>query len=347
MSVTSRMARAFRAPERGPFLLVVKAAAAAILAWLLASALIQGPPPVFGAIAALLVVQPSVDQSFAKAIERSIGVIAGVVVASLLGLAFGSQTWVVLVAIAAGLLLGWVLRLTPGGASQVAISALLVLTLGTATPGYSVDRILETLLGAAIGFAVNVAIVPPVAVAPAHARIDAVGEEIAASLDRLADALVTPYTPAQREELILKARLLHPMLASAEASIRAGEDSLTLNPRGRRNRAELADLKSLLETFTPMVRQVGGMTRAVYDHYDETLGDEPLVRDIADQLRRAAHDVRLTVRRVSATDEAPVEQEPALTAPLRVVAPPAHWVLVGALMEDLRRVHEGLVASGR
>ena len=56
----------------------------------------------FAAIAALLVVQPSLNQSLGKALERSVGVIAGVVIASALALAFGQSTWVVVLAVAVG-----------------------------------------------------------------------------------------------------------------------------------------------------------------------------------------------------------------------------------------------------
>ena len=87
------------------------------------------------------------------------------------------------------------------------------------------------------------------------------------------------------------------------------------------------------------------MTRAFCDHYDPTIADEPTVRAIAEQLRRAAHDVRLDVRRTDAAPGGAVEyDEPAaLTAPLSVSAPSrAHWVLIGSMLEDLRRVHESL-----
>jgi uncharacterized membrane protein YgaE (UPF0421/DUF939 family) len=133
---------AVRASRRIPLLQLVKSAVATIIAWLLAGWLIPGPLPVFAAIAALLVVQPSLNQSFAKAIERSIGVIAGVVVASVLGLWLGSTTWVIVLAIAASLALAWALRLTPGALNQVTISAILVLALGVTTPGYAVDRVI-------------------------------------------------------------------------------------------------------------------------------------------------------------------------------------------------------------
>jgi len=87
-----------------------------------------------------------------------------------------------------------------------------------------------------------------------------------------------------------------------------------------------------------------GMTRAVYDRYDATLVAEPTVRAISEQLRRAAHDVRRVVRRTNPDPAHPVtESIPALTAPLAVGAPSSgHWIVVGSLLEDLRRIHETL-----
>ena len=339
-----KVAAAFRASRRAPLLQVVKSAVATVAAWLLAGVLFPGALPVFAAIAALLVVQPSLNQSLSKAVERSVGVIAGVVIASVLALAFGQETWVVLAAVVAALILAWLLRMTTGTSNQVAISAILVLALGAATPQYAVDRVLETILGAAIGFIVNLLLVPPVALEPAHRAIDALGDELAESLERLASALRSPQTPAQLEELMLTARLLRPMRDAADAALLAAEESLTLNPRARRRRDELARLRRSLDTFGPFVVQVIGMTRAVYDRYDEDLSSEPSVRAIAGQLDRAAHDVRRTVRRTSPDPSEPKTASiPALTAPLTIDAPSSgHWVLIGSLLEDLRRIHEAL-----
>ena len=330
---------ALRTSKRSPFLQVAKSAIATIAAWLVAGWLNPGPPPVFAAIAALLVVQPSLNQSFGKAIERSIGVIAGVVIASALALVFGQSTWVVAVAVAIGLLIAWALKMTPGTANQVAISAVLVLALGAATPNYALDRVIETIIGALIGIVVNVVLVPPVAVAPARSAVDALGEELASSLDRLADAFERPQTAARLTELLLQARLMRPMRDAADAAIAAGRDSLALNPRAGRHRHELAGLEHLLDRFGPIVTQVIGMTRAFCDHYDPSIADEPAVQAIGEQLHRAAHDVRLGI----AGSAADVTDEPALTRPLAVLAPSAdHWILIGSLLEDLHRIHAAL-----
>ena len=336
----------FRASRRIPVLQVLKASVATIAAWLITSWVMPGPLPIFAAIAALLVVQPSVNQSFGKAIERSVGVILGVIVATGLSLAFGEHAWVVLVAIVAAMLIAWGLKMTPGTSNQVVISAILVLALGAASPEYSLQRIVETLLGAVIGVVVNVLIVPPVAVAPARRDLGLLGGELAASLERLAAALESPPSPAQLQGLLLEARLMRPMRDAADASIADGEESLTLNPRRSAHRTELAEMRALLDRLSPIVTQVIGMTRAVFDHYDPALAAEPTVQAIAEQLGRASHDVRLAVHLADVEPEPLTSAIPALTAPL-VVRPPtsAHWILVGSLMEDLRRIREELLTD--
>ncbi|QKJ19621.1 FUSC family protein [Microbacterium hominis] len=337
-----RMSATFRAAQRAPVLHLAKSAVATVGAWIVAGWLIPGPPPVFAAIAALLVVQPSVNQSFVKAVERSIGVIAGVVIASVLGILLGSDAWVVLVATVVALVVAWVARVTPGTSNQVAISALLVLTLGTATPNYALDRVLETIIGAVIGILVNLALVPPVLVAPAHAAVDRLGGELAASMERLADAVTTPPAAAHVQGLLIEARLLRPMKDAADQAIGAASDSLALNPRSRRHRDELRDVQTALDRLTPVITQTIGLTRAFADLYDPTLADEPVAAAIAEQLRRAAHDVRVTVR---GTDAAAAASElvPALTTPLMIRTPSdRHWVLIGSMLEDLRRIHAAL-----
>ncbi|MEV8218259.1 FUSC family protein [Microbacterium sp. NPDC077391] len=335
-----RFPAAIRAARRAPLLQVLKSAAATIAAWLIAGWLIPGPLPVFAAIAALLVVQPSVNQSLSKALERSAGVILGVVIAVLLSLLLGAQSWVVLAAVVVAMLAAWSLRASTGTGNQVAISAVLVLALGSSNPDYALDRILETLIGAAVGFVVNVAVVPPVLSAPARRDIGMLGRELAASLGRLADALPITRTPAQLQELMLEARLLRPMKDAAEASLTAAEESLALNPRRGRHRDDLDQLRDVFDRLSPVVTQVIGMTRAYIDHYDDSLATDPTVRAIAEQLHRAGHDVRLAVREAEDEPDARTAPVPALTTPL-VVRPPAsdHWILVGSLMEDLRRIH--------
>lgn len=327
----------------------MKTSVATVLAWFVAVLLLPTELPVFAAIAALLVVQPSVNQSFGKALERSIGVIAGVLIASLIGLVFSNQTWVILLTVVVAIFVAWAFQLTPAAANQVPISAMLVLVLGATTPGYALDRIIETLIGATLGIIVNVLIVPPVVLAPAERDVSLLATELAASLERLAGALTSRQTRQQLDGLMIEVRLLRPMREAAEASVRQGEESLTLNPRQSAHRTRLTETHNLLNRLSPIVTRAIGMTRALHDRYDESLHDEPSIHSIAVELNRAAHDLRLLARPAGeAPAEAPVRtaEIPVLTAPLTIVTPhPEHWLLIGSLMEDLRRIHDEIVGD--
>lgn len=340
-----------QAKARGPLLQVLKTSVAAIAAWLSCNLVLGQPAPIFATIAALLVVQPSVNQSLIKGVERSVGVIFGVLLAFVAGALFGSATWVVLAVILVSLLLAWALRLTPGSANQIPISAMLVVALGGQTASHAGERFIETIIGAAIGLTVNVLIVPPVLLEPARAAIARLASGIASTLDELAESLTTAQSPARREQILLTARGLRTAQDDATNAVTAAQDSLMLNPLGGRHRADLERDRTFLTSLTILVTRVLGMTRALNDHYDNELSTDPVVASIAAECGRAAHDVRLLARQLHRPDDRtgaqPITAElPALTAPLVIARPhPEHWILVGSLMEDLRRVREELIGQ--
>jgi uncharacterized membrane protein YccC len=343
-----------RQSKRTPLLQVVKTSVAVIAAWFASIALLHQPLPIFAAIAALLVVLPSVNQSFVRGLERSVGVMAGVLIAYAAGVLFGDATWIVLVIVVVSLLVAWAFRLTPSSANQVPISAMLVLAIGAQTPDYALDRVLETIIGAAIALAVNALIVPPVLLAPAHLAVGRLARDIAAVLDETAAVLAEPVDAGRLAAGLENARALRAAQARASSAVTAGVESLQLNPRASRNRSVLEADGDLLDRLTVLVNRVVGMVRSVHDNYDPALADDPVVQSIAEDLRRAAHDVRLLARTTEearpgttgrpASSTSSPDDSPALTSPVQVMLPdPDNWVLVGSLLEDLRRVREEII----
>lgn len=332
-----------RSSSRSSLLQVLKTSVAVIVSWVLCSLLFSQAAPIFAAIAALLVVQPSVNQSIAKGLERSVGVILGVVLAYGIGFVFGRSAWVVLAAIVLALVFSWALKLGPGSANQIPISAMLVLSLGALQLNYAVDRILETIIGAAIGLAVNVLIVPPVLLQPAHLAVARLARELAAAMERLADSLSVSTASADLDSMLVKARTLRATRDTATDAVARGAESLTLNPRRSRHRTVLEGDALLLGRLTILVTRVLGMTRAVRDNYRPSLIADPAIVEIAEELRRAAHDVRLLGRDEPSTTTAEI---PLLTAPLQILRPnEEHWILIGSLLEDIRRVRAEIQGS--
>lgn len=336
------------ATKRIPWLQVAKTFIAIALSWVVSMFALQVDMPIFAAIAALLIVAPNLNQTASKGIERTLGVIAGVIIATVFGGIFGHNAIAAIAAIAVALLIGWAGRLSLGMLNQMAISGMIVIVMGGGSVEFALDRIIETIIGAIIGFLVNMLIVAPVHVEPARQRVADLGAELAASLGRLADALEVPQSPGDLQGLILEARLLRNMVEVSRKAIEEARESLALNPRGRRNREQLDEMDALLETkLQSIVTEVIGMTRAFYDHYDDSLPEEPMAHDIAEQLRRCAHDVRLAVHLAEVDPEPLTSAIPALTAPLELSAPRGQrWILIGSLMEDLRRIRETLLTDG-
>jgi uncharacterized membrane protein YgaE (UPF0421/DUF939 family) len=260
--MTVRITANLRVSRRIPLLQALKTSVAVVLAWVISQWLLPGELPIFAAMAAIFVVQPSVNQSLGRALERSLGVVGGVLVALAIGIMFGQDSWIVLAATVLCILLAWALKLSPGSANQIPISAMLVLTLGAATPTYARDRIIETILGAAIAVIINAVIVPPVLLTPAHDAVTRLTDEIAATFDRVANALLSPQKYADLETLMIQARLLRPMLAKAERAISQAEESLTLNPRQARHREVLDADTALYARVTSGTNRAGFLDRA-------------------------------------------------------------------------------------
>lgn len=336
-----RVTGRFTVKVRASWFQLAKAAVAAIATWLVCTALLGAELPLFGAIAALLVMQDNVDQSLTKGIERVVGVLIGVSVALGAGSLFGPQPWLFIAAIVVAMGVGWLLRMTPVATNQVAISALLMIALGGLQLGYGIERLFETAIGATIGVLINALIVAPVKTSPVHLAITDLTTNSAMVLRRIADALDEPRDRAWLHETLSQARELAASRTEVHGLLRAARESLRFNPRSRRYRQALAEDDAMFQNLQHIVTQIIGMARALADNYDPELVNDDAVIGMAEEMRRAAHDLELLLSDLpnSAT---PTDTLPALTKPYTIVQAPnaRYWVLIGSLMEDLRRVRE-------
>ena len=116
--------------------------------------------PIFAPLAAMLTVQATVLKSVRTGLQRTAGVATGVVLAFVLSSALGSL-WSVGILVFVGLA-GRASRSISAsqGSTQIAVSALLVLVLSTGSNSYAIARVLDTLIGAAVGILVSLLVVP-------------------------------------------------------------------------------------------------------------------------------------------------------------------------------------------
>ena len=263
---------------------VLRAALATGIAWELAKMLPGKQPPVFAPLAAMLTIQVTAYESLRAAVQRTLGVVAGVLlafgVAQVLGLHWWSVALVILVAMA----LGQALALGTSGSSQVPVSALLVLGIGAATRSYAYTRVLETLLGAAVGVVVSLVVVPPLHLRDSGKAVRRLTEGQARLLREIAaDLRIGAWPSGSAAKRLTSARALTADLAQAQEAVERVGDSVRLNPRARRARPAARLYRDEMDALHHVQVQIRGIAR--------TLADEAAR---ASEVERAAAEGRLT-----------------------------------------------------
>lgn len=329
--------------KRLPFLQIIKTIVAGVIAWFLAALLLGDTKPVFATIAALIVVQPSVNQSLRRGIERSVGAVVGVTIAFGMVLIFGDVAWVALVSMSSGILLAWIFKLTPATAVQISLSAMLVLALGAITPVYASLRILETIIGALVGIIINAVVAPPVAIAPANEAVSKLGAHVAQILEDMGTVLANQTSARVLDTLYLNARALREEFNETLATLTQAQESLRYNARKKKLSHLLDRENQLMERLAILVTRVIGMARAIRDNYDDSVLGEPTITEISTELGKAGHDLRLLVRDLGlpaiVAPHPATHEIPALTKPIRILSPSTeNWILIGFLIENIRLV---------
>src|SRR3954470_9245085 len=186
---------AVAAQRLGPRLLpIAHTAAAAVLAWYVALAIVPDPRPSFASIAAVISVGATYGHRGRRAAELIGGVVLGLSVADLVVRLIGvgplQMGLMVLVAMSTAVVLG-------GGAllvTEAAVSALLLLaaadpTAATIGPGLSPMRMAEALIGGAIALGVTSVFFPPDPALMVGRAVQSVFAGLGRSLERIAGAL--------------------------------------------------------------------------------------------------------------------------------------------------------------
>ena len=354
----------WRGTGNPPGLRTAKTTLAAVLSWQLAIPL-PGGPPVLAPLTALLVTQVTVVETITGSLQRVGSVVAGVLVAVLFSETVGLHWWSLGLTIFASLALGQVLRLGIHWL-EVPISALLVLAVGGQPGVVAWTRVVETLLGAGVGVAVNLVVAPPVYVQPAGEAVFDLADGMARLLEDAGDELTRGWSGAEAYDRLQRARELDRPVRRAREALGRAEDSLRLNPRRPRIGDPARDLReglSALEHATILLR---GCCRSLVDLDTATdgTGPDPKLRAaLAGLLGETGNAVRIFGELVLAGVSGP----PANEAPLRrallrargrreevaaaMLAGPrgdlGSWQVHGALLANLDRLLSELDPEGR
>jgi uncharacterized membrane protein YgaE (UPF0421/DUF939 family) len=238
---------------------------------------------VIAPLTALLVVQATLFHTIRSAIQRVVGVTAGVLAAVAVSAYVPFSWWVLGLLIAGTLALGLVLRL---GADtlEVPISAMLIFAVDSHTA--AIGRITETLVGAAAGLAAGL-IFAPLRVQPARDAIGDLTRQMADLLTEMAAGLVEVPEPRRAAEWLDRTRALRGEIERLDDALGQAEESVRLNPRRLRDPDPAAGLRDGVDTLERAAADLRVLARSVADSARLDSDDSP-VRDPEARARLAA-----------------------------------------------------------
>lgn len=250
--------------DKGVLVQALKIAISAGLSWALASWWFSSPSPIWAPITASLIALLTVQASIRDALEKIVAVLIGIAVAILLGGLIGLHAWSIAVIVAVGFLVGKVLRLNGGAAAQIPINGLFVLALGSGG-GQVADRLLDTLVGAAVAVIVNFAVVPPNYVASATRSVASLADGVVDVLATMAQSITTPWTLDDAAGWLRTARDHGRVASMAESDVERATQSLQIHPGRSSWTGSLDRLTQTNDTLQIVEVQVRTLARTLRD----------------------------------------------------------------------------------
>lgn len=283
--------------ERDLALLSLKAALAGLIAWMIAGLLLQAPLPFIAPWVAVVLVRSTVYQSVAQALQQLGAIAGGTVLATTGGATLGSATAAMAVVLPVTLLLGNWPRLGDQGIYG-ATAALFVLTSGDMSVDAATARLLESLLGAAVGVGVNMLVLPPVHLRSTRTAVRAVIDEASQTLTAVAEGLSGSWGHREARDWDERARRLFSLIGQARSALDRGRESTWLNP-DRRNRAELrrrhGSFTHTVHVLEQLSDYLSDLTRTLVEASDDRTGRPRPEEGVTVLYTRFLHDVAAAV----------------------------------------------------
>jgi uncharacterized membrane protein YgaE (UPF0421/DUF939 family) len=289
---------------------ILQAGVAAGLAWVIATEVFGHRQPFFAPVAAIITLGLTISQRGRRAAELAIGVAVGIAVGDLLVLEIGvgaaQLALVVMLAIAIATFLGSGQMM----ANQAAVSAALVATIQPPTHGVTFARFLDALVGGAMALLVNALVLPADPMAAIRSAARPVLEELAATLDDIAAALVERDRKLA-EAALLRARGIDEAGDRLADAVATGRETTRFAPPRRRFRARVEDYAEAAMRIDLAVRNVRVLARGTIRAIRL---DENVPPAAAEAIRYLADAVRGLVDVLEHPERVAAVHEPALRA---------------------------------
>lgn len=235
--------------------LVAKIGLAAVLAWWV-STLLGAERPAFAAIVPLVALRADDPYGvLGVSLFRIVGTVAGILL-GIVALAIdpNAPLWLVVVTIAVSLAVGLVARGPNEAINPItAVTALVMIFVGRGrVDSYAVDRIWETLVGAAVTMLVAVGLWPPDPIAGLREMLRDLRRDVSGDLR---DVALLPGRPLHEADHMLDERIRRSMdTGDVTRTLDRANSGLRWNPRQRGRRIELIALAVPIRQLMAMSR---------------------------------------------------------------------------------------------
>ncbi len=246
---------------RGGWLQILQTAVAACVAWFLAVLLLGIDRPTFAPIAAVISLGLAVGERGRRAVELTLGVAFGILLADLLVSLLGVGAVQAGIVVALAMTVAAFLGSQETGVTEAAISAMIIMiTFRSSEAGLPLDRFLEALIGGGTALLIN-ALLP---VNPERMVAEAaypVFDESVNVLKDLADAL--DEGDARRVQVAyLKAQEIDARVSGLKEAVAAGRETARLAPPRRRSLGHLELYAAAADQIDLTVRDLRALARA-------------------------------------------------------------------------------------
>jgi len=287
--------RRLRERGRSAAVRAIRLTGASVAAYLVAELVgLKDPPPLIAALTALIVVQVTLTETLVNGLQRVASVVSGVLVALLFVNLVGLSWWSLGLLVGASIVVGQLLRLGPQ-LVEAPISAMLVLGVGYLDGAETValGRVLETLVGCAVGLAVNVIVPPAVASRYAGQALQKLADEIAGLLAVAGAEVPGGLYPDVTRRWLEDARRLNRHVPRVDRALAHAEESRQLNLRALAGRDRGVGLRDGLEGLEHCSVTVRSLFRSVHDAAVAAVdpGPTPADHQLRQQLRRTQGDL--------------------------------------------------------
>jgi uncharacterized membrane protein YgaE (UPF0421/DUF939 family) len=292
---------------------LLQTAAAATIAYLVATDVVGHPRPFFAPIAAIITLGVTVGQRRRRAVELALGVAVGIAVADglvlITGPGAGALAVVVPLAMATALFLG-------SGqifATQAAVSAVLIAVLQPPGDGLSGARFVDALVGGGVALLINSLLLPADPLQLVRRAAEPVLDELALTLESIAQAIESGDQDAA-ERALLRARDLDELEAHLLEAVAVSRETARFAPVRRRDRPHVDFYADAAAQIDLAIRNVRVLARGAVR--GARLGDN-LPQPVATAIRDLAEAVSALREALIDPSRADAVRAPALRAAAR------------------------------